>query len=303
MKPVEAMAVTLAAMDRRGGWAPYRDLARHGVTNRQLRAMMAGGAIRRVHVGIYALSATAEEPLTRIAVALEAAGPGAIASHRTAAWLQGLVDDPGPGPLLHVTVPDRTSRRPAGVRIHHARGPLPSLAYQGVRCTTPPRTLRDLAGSVSPRRLDAMVDQALVSGITRVADLTEAARAGGRGSARLRLSLTGFGHLAAPDASRLESEMRRLVHRYQLPRPAVQVRAGQDGRYRLDCAWEADRLAVELYGYAWHHSPEQMEHDLHRQRQLVLEGWTVLIFTWRDVICDPARVAGQIAEALRRLRS
>jgi very-short-patch-repair endonuclease len=53
-----------------------------------------------------------------------------------------------------------------------------------------------------------------------------------------------------------------------------------------------------LYGYLWHHSPEQMAHDQARQRQLVLAGWRVLVFTWRDVWNEPERVIEQICQAV-----
>jgi very-short-patch-repair endonuclease len=44
-----------------------------------------------------------------------------------------------------------------------------------------------------------------------------------------------------------------------------------------------------------------MQADLDRQNALVREGWTVLRFTWADVVRRPAPVAALITEALGRI--
>jgi very-short-patch-repair endonuclease len=90
--------------------------------------------------------------------------------------------------------------------------------------------------------------------------------------------------------------------RYRLPRPGAEVVWGDGREYRLDFAYPDIKLVIEVYGYAWHHSPDQLAHDLARQRRLVSEGWTVLAYTWRQVADDPRGVASEIAAAHRRLR-
>ena len=41
--------------------------------------------------------------------------------------------------------------------------------------------------------------------------------------------------------------------------------------------------------------------DARRQNALVAAGWTVLRFTWHDVVNDPTNVARTIREMLTRL--
>lgn len=144
------------------------------------------------------------------------------------------------------------------------------------------------------------VDRALSRGHTRLADLHTELAAGRRGTAALRRCLIERGDICGPDASVLEARMARLFRRWGLAVPRAEVHAGADGRYRIDYAFEDRLLAVELYGYTWHHSPEHMARDLARQRELVLDGWLVLIYSWRDVLRRERRVMSEIEAAYRR---
>ena len=57
----------------------------------------------------------------------------------------------------------------------------------------------------------------------------------------------------------------------------------------------AARVAVEVDGWAWHSDVERFREDRRRQNALVLAGWTVLRFTWDDLMRRPETVVGQIA--------
>jgi hypothetical protein len=117
----------------------------------------------------------------------------------------------------------------------------------------------------------------------------------------LRRSLRDLGHIGAPQPSVLESRMARVFLRYRLPVPRAEVVWGDQRQYRLDFAYPAIRLAIEVYGYAWHHSPQQLDHDLARERHLQRAGWTVLAYTWRQIMDDPEGVAAEIDGLYRRL--
>ncbi len=70
--------------------------------------------------------------------------------------------------------------------------------------------------------------------------------------------------------------------------------------YWIDVAFEARRLAVEVDGWAWHCDVDRFAHDRRRQNALVLAGWTVLRFTWHDLMSRPKEVVAEIRAALRR---
>jgi very-short-patch-repair endonuclease len=69
------------------------------------------------------------------------------------------------------------------------------------------------------------------------------------------------------------------------------------GEYRLDFAYPELKLAIEVDGYVWHFSPEHTGRDNNRRNKLTLQGWQILVYTWREVADEPERVAREIAAA------
>jgi very-short-patch-repair endonuclease len=67
---------------------------------------------------------------------------------------------------------------------------------------------------------------------------------------------------------------------------------------RLDMAWPSRRLAVEADGRERHDKPEALYRDRRRQNDVELAGWTVLRFTWNDVMRHPNWVVAQVRRAL-----
>lgn len=59
-------------------------------------------------------------------------------------------------------------------------------------------------------------------------------------------------------------------------------------RYRVDFLLKDARLIIELDGYAYHSTPEQLEKDAIRQRYLSRAGYTVIRFTGREVNRNPS---------------
>lgn len=289
---------------RQGSVITRHEILRLGGTSRLISYLLSSGVLVRKHAAVFALAGVADDHRLAVRAALAALRvEGAAASHVSAAWLQGLVDRPPDCPQITAGV---EHRRLAGVVVHRttAERPLERRAFQGIACTTPARTLVDLAAMVPPERLADAVDRALHKGLVRIRDLeAEVGKGGRRGSEQLRRCLARHGYTGGPAPSVLESRMARLLTRFGLPAAQPQCIAGPEGEYRLDYAYPRPRLMVELNGYTWHHSPEQMASDLARQRRLTLDGWTVLVFTWQDVTMQPERVARQIRTALGRIPS
>jgi very-short-patch-repair endonuclease len=65
----------------------------------------------------------------------------------------------------------------------------------------------------------------------------------------------------------------------------------------VDALWRRERLAVETDGLAAHGTRAAFERDRHRDAQLLLAGFKVVRFTWRQVIDE----ASQAATTLRVL--
>jgi hypothetical protein len=286
---------------RQNGLISRRQAIKLGVTDRQLAGLVASGVVVRLHHGILALAGTHRDHATDAAAAILLFGPDVVASHASAAWLQGLIKKPPAS--VHVTVPRSCRHRIRGVDCHQSLVPVARRPFNGIMCTDPVRTLIDLAACATADQLAAAVDQALAHRLVRLSDLDVATRGTGRrrGRAHLRRCLLDRGLVGAPTPSVLESRFLRDCRRFGLPFPQAEVVAGEQGQYRLDFAYPLIRLAIEVYGYAWHHTPEQLGSDLARQRHLTEQGWTVLAFTWKQLADDPEGVIREILAAYSRL--
>lgn len=99
--------------------------------------------------------------------------------------------------------------------------------------------------------------------------------------------------------------MARLLRAHRLPPAAFQHEVRHAGRFvaRADFAYPDRRLAIEVDGFETHSTPRALQSDLARQNALVALGWTVLRFTWSDVVRRPEAVAAPIRRVLGSLNS
>jgi len=78
-------------------------------------------------------------------------------------------------------------------------------------------------------------------------------------------------------------------------------RVSAGGRvYYLDIAFAGLRLAIEIAGRFHETDLGQFETDRWRQNDLVVDGWTVLRFTYRMLVEDPASVVATVKHAMRK---
>jgi very-short-patch-repair endonuclease len=121
----------------------------------------------------------------------------------------------------------------------------------------------------------------------------------GRGVGPLRESLN-YRDPKHPDGQ-LEPRMQRLLRRHGLPAAEFQYEALP--RTRVDFAYPGRRLAIEVDGYGPHAGPAAFQRDRTRQNRLVAAGWTVLRYTWIDVVRRPRYLAGQVRGMLGQKRA
>jgi hypothetical protein len=281
------------------------DALAFGLSVTQIHGYLEKGTWERIHRGVYRATSAPRTERQLIRAACLAAGAGATASHRSAAWLWGLVERPPGWP--EITVTTAWAPRLQRVRVHRSGdldGTRRILRY-GIPTTTPLRTLVDLGAVVAAPTLTEVVDRALATRLVTLealtAEMNRLSRRGRRGPGRLRDVLGERGLIGAPSPSVLESRMLRVIVAHKLPVPAVEVIVGPDGDYRLDFAYLEIKLAMEVDGYSWHFTPEQLQRDHERRNKLQNNGWRVLVFTWLDVTRRPHMVAAAIHEARRKL--
>jgi acyl-coenzyme A thioesterase PaaI-like protein len=233
-----------------------------------------------------------------LAAVLEA-GPGAVASHLSAAALwrfEGI----GRGPV-EVTVPAGRHPAPDHGTIHRSRDLVATDIEPRARTpvTTAARTLFDIAPRVEETRLEAVLDHAERRGIVwrphlrwRLRELARQGRPGVPAVRRLldRTEGRGLGD------SWLEQEGLRLIAQARLPMPRCQVelRKAGGGIARVDLFWEEARLVVELDGHGTHATRRDRQAAAERAARLGLEGWHVVSFTYEDVTERPGYVVAMI---------
>jgi very-short-patch-repair endonuclease len=87
-----------------------------------------------------------------------------------------------------------------------------------------------------------------------------------------------------------------------VPRPEVNVWLILDDGHavKADFLWRGERLVVETDGRASHGTRQAFEDDRLRDQRLAVAGYRVVRFTWRQVLDEPARVAGVVKRLLAR---
>jgi hypothetical protein len=101
----------------------------------------------------------------------------------------------------------------------------------------------------------------------------------------------------------LEELLLALIRDAGLPLPAVNAWiTGHGWACRADFLWRRERLVVEPDGRAFHMNRRAFEHDRVRDERLTLAGYTIVRFTWRQVVREPHTVAATLAGLLAASR-
>ena len=277
-----------------------------GVSRNTVQRLIARGVLTREAPGVYRVAGAPRTWEGRALAAALAAGPGALVSHRSAAYLWGL-DGFGPPGRIEVTVARhaRPARR-SGVVVHEslAMDLADPRRRRGVPVTGPARTFLDVAGGTDdPLVALRALDETRRLGLATWGELWEAlllhATSGRSGIVLARETLRQRNGRRVPDTEFARLFL-RLLDRAGLPEPESEVEVTVRGsRYRIDCAYVVPRIAIELDGRD-HLRPEVYDGDRARDNRLELEGWLVLRFTWRRFTDRPDEVVAEVRDALER---
>jgi very-short-patch-repair endonuclease len=196
---------------------------------------------------------------------------------------------------MEVTAPGRGTRDREGIRSHSdSIDPADATRRHGIPVTSPPRTLLDVAVELAPRELDRAVDEARVRRLVTDRALAEqfARYPRHRGVAALKAATR-----LDPAFTRSEAERRllELIRAARLPQPEANVRVAG---HEVDLLWRAERLIVEVDGYAFHSSRRAFEQDRRRDAELGLHGFRVVRVTWRQITEEPEALIALLAATL-----
>jgi hypothetical protein len=239
---------------RQHGVVTIGQLAECGFDRWAVMRRVRAGRLHRLHRGVYAVGHTAVGLHGRWLAAVLASGKGALLSHRSAAALWGMLSTSAP--KIDVIVPPSSGRRSTGT-IRIRRGTREGTEHLGIPVTSPRCTLDDLAAAKIPRW-----------------QLRKAQEVAQR-----------LGEPVTPEGPRSPLEEAFL----ELCDEAPIVNGTIEG-FEVDFHWPDARLIVETDGHEHHGTRAAFERDRARDQALTAAGWTVLRFTYRQVLEEPARV-------------
>jgi len=298
-----AQRTVLRRASAQHGLISYDQAVGLGLPEDSLRRWLRAGRVERVAPRVYRVAGAPETWEQHLTAAVLTTG--GVASHRAAArvWQLGDYDH------IEVTIRGNGRRIKHGI-IHRTQDLADGHVTKRARLpvTTPMRTLVDLGAVESERHVADALERALITRICSVVAveraLDDVARRGRAGAGVIRnvLNERALGQ-ARPDGL-LEARMARILREGAMPSPHFQFEVRVNGRLiaRVDFAYPDIRLAIEVDGFEVHGTPSAFQKDLERQNRLTAAGWTVLRFTWLDVVRRPEWVVSQIAAVLRDRR-
>jgi hypothetical protein len=281
-----ATAARLAA--RQHGRVSWQQLIDEGVHRHAIQRWLDDGRLHRVHHGVYAVGHPGRSTHADYIAAVLACGDGAALSHRAAAHLLRLLRGVPSRP--EVTVPSIAGRSRKGIIVHRVRT-LPAAdtrTVHGIRVTSVPRTLLDLAPLLAPEPLARACHEAWVHHDTTPA-MVEACIARNptkKGAAKLRRALGSDVTLSV-----LESGFLNLLRAHDLPLPRTNIDHNGD---KVDCHWPQHGLTIELVSYRYHGSRHAFEQDIARRRRS-----NHIAYTYGDIFERASRTAAEVARLLR----
>jgi hypothetical protein len=292
-----------ALAERQHGVVARRQLRALGLSDTEITTRTAAGYLQPIFRETFAVGHRQVDRRARMLAAVLACGDGAILSHGSAAELIGLWDKRAVP--VDVIPPGWSGRKIQDIRWHRVLFPTPEEIEirDGIRCTTPARTLVDMAGRVGQQSLRRLIEQAAVLDKLDVREVDRILAQGRRrGAPNLRALL---------DVWRTDDErkprLRSLLEAHFLPTlvtagvpaPECNIMLHIDGEpLEIDLLWKEQRLAIETDGEETHGTRGAFQSDRRRDQLLLAAGYRVGRVTWRQAEEEPAAVTSRIKRML-----
>jgi hypothetical protein len=276
---------------RHHGNVTYEHLTDCGLTRHGIDVRVKRGQLHRVHQAVYAVGRPPNTPVERAAAAVLACGRGAALSHRGALALWGFTKHwPGSFDVVVMT----GDRRPHGITTHRYATLLRRdiRVQQGIRATSPARTLLDSAPELDPRQRTRTVHDALHTAFVTRGQLTDVIDRFPHhpGARPLAGCLDGN-----PTRSGFEIDFLDFCARHNLPRPQVNVRVAG---HTVDALFPPHQLIVELDGWEFHNDRDAFETDRQRDGDTLRAGYRTRRITWTRLRDRPHAEAELLREIL-----
>ena len=248
-RPTDAPDAEVARIAfRQHGVVTFAQLRDAGLGVGAINLRVRNGRLHRLHRGVFAVGHGRLSIDGRWLAAVLALGDGAVLSHVSAAALWGILHSTSA--YAHVTVPSTAGRaRRRGIVVHRSRtlNDADVAEERGIAVTSVSRTLLDLAGVLTPTRLERAVEQSLTLRLfdARAVERVLAANPRRPGAGTLKRIVADIHDEPSLTRRELEALMLDLCAVHGIERPAVNTVV--DGM-EVDFLWRAQRLVVETDG-------------------------------------------------------
>ncbi len=236
-----------------------------------------------------------------------AGGVRALASHRSAAALWGLPS--GRSGIVELTCPRWRRARHSGLVVHESVviAEVDVATVTNIPCTSPARTLFDLARTSSRTMLDASIDSALRRRLVTLEALSEAlqrlATQGRPGGRRFRSAVAERLPGAGIPESVPERRLSSLLVERGLPEPTAQYEVRTPaGEFvaRVDLAYPQAMTLIEYDSFQEHTGKVALVRDSARRNALTELGYVVVVATASDLNDHARRLATTVRRLLAR---
>jgi very-short-patch-repair endonuclease len=300
----DEVAIELA-LRQHGAFAGWQ-LDRHGVPSALRTRRLASGGWKGVLPGVYVMPGAPDTFEQRLWIGWLAVGPQAMVSFEAAAQLTKI-----PNVLRNrvtLTVPHSGYQRIPGITIHQLSDVLPDhvTSIDGLKVTTVPRTIVDLAAVVQPSRLLRIVEDSKHAGLASYVEmgvcLKSVARRGKPGVRNMTRALGAFEDGKAAPNSQLETRLLEALRVGQLPPPVAQYPfpGRQFVTGCVDFAYVDAKLVLEADGRRWHTRIQDIARDHERDGDAAEQGWQTLRLLYEHISGDPRGTARRVRAVLER---
>jgi very-short-patch-repair endonuclease len=237
---------------------------------------------------VYRVGEHDETPASRTWAAMLSLGEDAVLVGRSAAWWHGFLDVAPARVEVAVGRQHQPRERPGVRLLRREVDPVDRTRLRGLAVTTPAPTVLDAAVALGLEEGARLMDRALLRRRVDLAGLHAAhERRPGRHGAVLASRLLAL----ADGGARSEAERRahRLVRRAGLTgwRANGAIDLPGFGNVLGDMVFDAERVVLEIDGWAYHRDLRAFLRDGPRQSALTAAGWVVLRTHWYELHEEP----------------
>jgi len=287
----------VAIADAQRGLVTLEQLLNLGMSHDAIERRVMLGRLTRIHQGVFAVGTAKLDPRAKWKAATLACGDGALLCWLPAAGLWRTWA--APAGMAHVVIAGNGRAGHAEIAMHRMRHMHPEdvAEHEGVPVTSLELTSLHLAGLLTQRSFERSTIKAARRpefSVERAIALADRSN-GRRGVKRFRQIITR--DLAAELRSLSELELRfvELLRHYDIAIPVINHDVES---LMVDAVWHDAKAIVELDGFEFHKLPRDLRVDNARTRRLVLAGYRVIRFGWRDLADDPGGTAAAVISLL-----